>query len=869
MATLNPTLSGGIGFERAVEQPSALSVVASLADLAVSATKPVKPEKPTESQLKEQALQPFAQRIAQLRNSDLTDAQFTKEVRRIQREQLVATPQYGPDIRNIVGDYGVQTEVLETPVEDALTKTINDYANTAEGQSDLLRSITFNDDGSLNEEATQTSFRQYAAESLAEQAAVDRSARELAIVENDVKLWKAKSEQSIQTFTPKWTTKSQGIVDSLVMSAMTGNVDVDTSEEQFAYLRNARRVLEDEYVAKSQAAGIHPEVYRKNVTEALAPLDNLLNTMNALAGDNETILKAFRNAKDYEADKALYDALGPMSRNPEFMRNVMDNLGSTFYNQEEFKKALLGFQRIAQEGDPSGLQLLPTLPADPRQATTTEIVDPATVTTKRNMEKDNPGYLDGEITTSVNYIKGFTNLSDPKVKQEIFKSIGHIVVASEAADAPLSEQYLSMIFSAESTRKYADIASGSDTVGVDTKSAMSYFIAKQVSRNMAVLDKNIARIPGFTVVHGKDRSYLTRSGEDISGLPYSNLTTNIENAEKSLKNINILRSAASRIGVAEFLPVTPAEQLPQEVRPQSGMDTFEEFFGTEAGGSGAGGGGGGGGGSIGDSLGIDFEGIEQEYGLPVGYLERTAMIESSGNPSAKNPSSSAGGLFQQIDSNAKQYGVRNRFNPLQSTIGAAKFARDNFRTLKRALGRDPNAAELYLAHQQGGAGAARLLTNQTAKAVDIVGERAVTLNGGTPDMTAGQFANIWISKFTGGRTRPTTRTEAIGSQEVPPVVSMRPRARGEIDTDIPQRATESLVQGDVDLQATEVAQDEGMPAAEAPRASPEAVERARKVWSTLSEETKTTLARILGTEEEAIRMLAERELSEEDVMNVN
>lgn len=123
------------------------------------------------------------------------------------------------------------------------------------------------------------------------------------------------------------------------------------------------------------------------------------------------------------------------------------------------------------------------------------------------------------------------------------------------------------------------------------------------------------------------------------------------------------------------------------------------------------------------------------------------------------------------------------------------------------------------------------------------------------------------------RARRMREAAIIRGKELPPsaapVYTAPPRQRPPIDTNIPQRATESLVQGDVDIQATEVAQDEGRPAAEAPRASPEATERARKVWSTLSEETKATLARILGTEEEAIRMLAERELSEEDVMNVN
>lgn len=156
-------------------------------------------------------------------------------------------------------------------------------------------------------------------------------------------------------------------------------------------------------------------------------------------------------------------------------------------------------------------------------------------------------------------------------------------------------------------------------------------------------------------------------------------------------------------------------------------------------------------GSIAQNLGIDFGTVEQEYGLPSGFLERIAMIESSGNPKAQNPSSSACGLFQQIDSNAKAYGVADRFDPMQSTVGAAKFAKDNANTLRKVLGREPTGGELYLAHQQGPGGASKLLSNPTALAVDIVGEKAVKLNGGNSKMTAGEFANIWISKFNGQR----------------------------------------------------------------------------------------------------------------------
>lgn len=148
--------------------------------------------------------------------------------------------------------------------------------------------------------------------------------------------------------------------------------------------------------------------------------------------------------------------------------------------------------------------------------------------------------------------------------------------------------------------------------------------------------------------------------------------------------------------------------------------------------------------------GVDFDAHERQYRLPTGYLRRTAEIESSLNPNAQNPRSSAGGLFQFINATARDYGLSNRFDPHQATDAASRLARDNANILRPVLGREPTAAELYLAHQQGGAGARRLLRDPNARAVDVVGQAAVNLNGGNSNMTAGEFAGLWINKFNRG-----------------------------------------------------------------------------------------------------------------------
>ncbi len=150
-----------------------------------------------------------------------------------------------------------------------------------------------------------------------------------------------------------------------------------------------------------------------------------------------------------------------------------------------------------------------------------------------------------------------------------------------------------------------------------------------------------------------------------------------------------------------------------------------------------------------------------KYGVDANTLSTLAQLESGGDVNAKNPNSSASGPFQFIKSTAAQYGLENPFDPMQSADAAARLTRDNTQGLQQTLGREPNMGEIYLAHQQGLGGARQLLQNPNARAVDVVGADAVRLNGGTPDMTAGQFAQLWMSRAQGAMPQaPQTGLQA-------------------------------------------------------------------------------------------------------------
>jgi hypothetical protein len=138
---------------------------------------------------------------------------------------------------------------------------------------------------------------------------------------------------------------------------------------------------------------------------------------------------------------------------------------------------------------------------------------------------------------------------------------------------------------------------------------------------------------------------------------------------------------------------------------------------------------------------------------------KVAHIESGGNPTAHN-ASGASGLFQFMPKTWAQYGRGDINDPVANTDAAMRLARDNSARFQSTFGRAPTPGEVYLMHQQGAEGATKLLQNPTAPAASLIGAPAVTQNGGNANMTAGDFAKLWSSKFDGSAP-PTQMASAV------------------------------------------------------------------------------------------------------------
>lgn len=109
----------------------------------------------------------------------------------------------------------------------------------------------------------------------------------------------------------------------------------------------------------------------------------------------------------------------------------------------------------------------------------------------------------------------------------------------------------------------------------------------------------------------------------------------------------------------------------------------------------------------------------QTVGVPESWLYSTAVQESSLNPKAKAPTSSATGLFQFINSTwasmVSKYGAKygigmgDRENPQASAIMGALFMKDNMNSLQ-AAGLPVTYSSVYGAHFLGSAGIKKLLS---------------------------------------------------------------------------------------------------------------------------------------------------------------
>lgn len=198
-----------------------------------------------------------------------------------------------------------------------------------------------------------------------------------------------------------------------------------------------------------------------------------------------------------------------------------------------------------------------------------------------------------------------------------------------------------------------------------------------------------------------------------------------------------------------------------------------------------------------ETTGVDFD-----------YLLAQARIESSLDPAARAPTSSAAGLYQftggtwlaTLDRHGASHGLgwagaaidggrvsdpglraqimALRFDPSASALMAAELANDNRAELQTSLGRTPDSTELYLAHFLGAEGAKSFLgalsadPGQSAASLmpkAAAANRTIFFDGGAPrslggvmDLIRGKIASAMESgSFAAPSNHPITPGQTL------------------------------------------------------------------------------------------------------------
>ena len=211
-------------------------------------------------------------------------------------------------------------------------------------------------------------------------------------------------------------------------------------------------------------------------------------------------------------------------------------------------------------------------------------------------------------------------------------------------------------------------------------------------------------------------------------------------------------------------------------------------------------------------------------GIDPSIMLAMAHIETGGsfNERAKNPGSSASGLFQFMKGTRGRYGLDGNtvFDARKNSAAGAKMLNENRAYFKKQFGREPSAGELYLMHQQGVGGGTALMANPHALAVDVLtrahkgnrkrAEEIIRKNGGRMDMTAGQFADKWIGKGNslqkayqkGGDQFSAGQAVAAGAQRGMQSMRQGEAVRAQNVTNNNQRTTQVSINGGIHVQSS-------------------------------------------------------------------
>lgn len=143
-------------------------------------------------------------------------------------------------------------------------------------------------------------------------------------------------------------------------------------------------------------------------------------------------------------------------------------------------------------------------------------------------------------------------------------------------------------------------------------------------------------------------------------------------------------------------------------------------------------------------------GIDPNVALVIGHIETGGKFDHT----AKNPTSSAHGLFQVLDKSWKNLGGGDRNSVDEQIRIGFKHMKQAESSMRKSLGRELQPHEHYLGHLLGPGGASRVLkADPNTPLIDVVRQydpkhaNAIVKNNGMDGLTAGQAIGKWRNKW--------------------------------------------------------------------------------------------------------------------------
>jgi len=658
--TLNPVLSSNLTVEQPTQPIDVGGALSGLVNMFAGAyAESQKTEKPSADQLKQQALSPFFSRVQELKEMDLTPTQYQNELSKLTRQQLTATPQYRTDIVGGVKDvYGVDPSV---DPQTQIIGTLDRLANTPQGEQALLLSITRDETGAIDYEATAAERDRRLVGLLNTEAEIARMADQTARLEGDTNRLNAYTTNQLETtLLPGWTARTQETTTKLIEESLRAGGAVDQAEA-LGTLKNTRENLINMYRQEALAAGLSMTVVNEGLANAVAPLDGLISGLEGSAEGYSTVLTAFQKSLELGALEQLTDTFGSVAAFPEFREEIASIIAMQAWNSESFKGALEVWEKQSDNGLTTAFDLWSDFRTPEESASAEDILSPEA------MDSIKTGVEDGSIDpvkfmrTSIDTI-GSADISTTKGLDTITREIGNLAAISQSMDSPFALDTLQKMFGGAALRNLTTALDSNTEGSYELRSAMAYLFGSQITR-MGIRVENL----GYRV--GWDENgvaYLSDSGG--GRIPsIVNPSGPLKDAQNYIKSLNLIGSVLNRTEklkepVFKGLGITPGGS-PADIEEFLGNGGDAEVKGGE------------GDDVISSKGGGDLKALAADaaarHGVPVDLFFGLIGQESSWNPNAESPAK-AWGLTQLMPKTAEELGVDPR-NIAENVDGGARY----------------------------------------------------------------------------------------------------------------------------------------------------------------------------------------------------